>query len=71
MSEQEGPMDTPLRRLIDGHVPTEEGKRRHPPAGHYFETDEPCTCQPTCAPDCKGECGCAACWDMYQDFGYE
>lgn len=28
----------------------------------------PCSCQPSCPSNCKGECGCAACHAAYQDF---
>lgn len=29
--------------------------------------DLSCTCKPSCGPSCKGECGCRACHDAYQD----
>lgn len=54
-------------------TPTPEGIKRHEPDG-YYETDcvrVPCTCTPTCAPVCKGECGCVACHAAFQDFGYD
>lgn len=28
----------------------------------------PCTCPDSCDYACKGECGCKACHDAYQDF---
>lgn len=53
---------------------TEEGKRRYPPDGIYAcdANDsgdwEPCTCAPSCADPCKGQCGCVACRTAYGDF---
>lgn len=33
-----------------------------------YETQEQCTCLPTCAFACKGECGCQCCYSNYMDF---
>jgi len=49
-------------------TPTNEGKRRHPPDGFYFNTGSACTCKPVCPKPCKGGCGCRACLDAYSDF---
>ena len=43
--------------------PSDVGRRKYPPDG-YAEVEGgavPCVCVDTCAPDCQGECGCAAC----------
>jgi len=32
------------------------------------KADSGCTCPPTCGSGCKGQCGCKACRDAYQDF---
>ncbi len=49
--------------------PTAEGKRRWPPDGIYGMTDpQPCTCKPECNDPRKGECGCQACDNAYQDW---
>lgn len=46
-------------------VPTETGIGKYPPDGKYEEI--PCTCNPQCPYDCKGECGCSACTSAYGD----
>lgn len=54
--------------------PTETGKRRNEPDGIYRGgmNDEkdwyPCVCLESCPMNCKGECGCEACYWCYQDF---
>jgi hypothetical protein len=54
-------------------APTEEGVRRYEPDGYYTANGDrvPCTCKPTCSIACKGECGCKACQQAFQDFGYD
>ena len=52
---------------MNDQKPTPTGVAKYPPDGYYHETEEPCICTPTCAPACKGECGCRACHDAYQD----
>jgi hypothetical protein len=47
--------------------PTDEGRKRYPPDGIY-DLAYPCTCQPSCPFDCKGQCGCKACHAAYGDF---
>jgi hypothetical protein len=52
--------------------PTEFGKNRWPQSGGFLPVNPrnvgdpkmlPCTCEPEChEPDCKGLCGCEACW---------
>lgn len=51
--------------------PTNEGRRRYEPDGYYTANGDqvPCTCQPSCPFNCKGQCGCEACRQSYQDFG--
>lgn len=57
----------------DAEAPTPEGVQRYEPDGYYREGGEavPCTCKPTCASACKGECGCRACQMAFQDFGFD
>jgi len=53
--------------------PTEEGKVKYPPDGYYSANEipgTPCTCTEECDNNCKGECGCEACNESYQDFGH-
>jgi hypothetical protein len=50
--------------MIDD-VPSPTGIAKYPPNGHYEWS--PCTCKPTCADDCKGQCGCQACSFAYHD----
>ena len=54
-----------------GALPTDKGKEKYPPNGYYDEDDSgqeyPCTCEPDCKYDCKGECGCYACHWAYVD----
>jgi hypothetical protein len=66
-----------MTELRQDAEPTEEGKKRWPPEGRYYgswigeegyEYFAPCTCTPECPmsshrhTECKGSCGCAACW---------
>jgi hypothetical protein len=61
-------------------IPTDEGKRRYPETGGYFEWDNgpehggldrfPCKCTAACLPTCDGRCGCRACsfrWAVFID----
>lgn len=63
----------PRLRLLPSVGPTAEGVKRFVPDGFYREGGEPvpCTCGPTCPPDCRGACGCRACHMAFQDFGLE
>lgn len=47
-----------------------EAKKRYPPDGRYHDgiNNLICTCKQTCNNPCKGECGCKACKNAYQDF---
>lgn len=57
-------------------VPTDYGKTKYPPNGHYTanveenEAGPPCTCRQECdlAGPCKGQCGCEACSEAYGDY---
>ena len=57
--------DNRLELAGGAQKPTEEGKRRWDPDGYYEGI--PCICNESCKPDCKGECGCHACGQAYQD----
>lgn len=46
--------------------PTDKGIEEYEPNG--FRDGKPCICRPTCEMGCKGECGCEACFDSYQDY---
>lgn len=47
--------------------PSETGKKRFRPYG-YYNNEYPCTCQEDCPLTCKGECGCEAHWNMFEDW---
>jgi len=53
--------------------PTATGMKKYPEGNGYYIANEPdgppCTCKESCSYFCKGECGCEACNQAYQDFG--
>lgn len=63
---------------LDIGIATKKGREQYPPDGIYKgglqdpEGWEVCTCIESCnegdAPDCHGECGCAACAQQWQDW---
>lgn len=63
-------------KLKGAYAPTKKGKEKYPdePIGYYtangLNWKTPCTCKEECSFSCRGECGCSACSEAYQDFGY-
>ena len=59
----ESEKDTPSKRGVEFYL---EGD------GYYIANCDrvPCTCNDSCTYSCKGQCGCKACHQAYQDFGY-
>lgn len=54
--------------------PSLAGQRKNPETHGWYMANgwdwaEPCTCKDSCG-ICRGECGCAACSQAYNDFGY-
>ena len=47
--------------------PTIYGYQIYCMSGGYYN-DIPCTCNENCTDWCKGECGCEACDECYQDY---
>lgn len=64
--------------MPDDPTPTHEGLRRWPHTDGYHpdvsaadtqpDRDLPCTCSPSCAARCAGECGCKACDVAFVEF---
>jgi len=60
---------------MDIKEPTDVGKIKYLEGGGWYiangrDMEVPCTCTNECTYDCKGECGCEACRQAYQDFGF-
>jgi len=49
-------------------TPTNEGKRRHPPDGFYFNTGSACTCKPVCPNLVRAVAVAAHAWTHIQTF---
>ncbi len=69
--------ETLIKVYLEKGKPTKKGLEKYPPYGIYkgdfseekdWEFWEVCTCKDDCPLDCKGECGCKACFTAYMDY---